>query len=81
MSRYNLADSFAGSHATRLLSSSPVSSRESLAKTAHPHLEQGREMARHAELSVKPSIDIFVAEPHHRFERPSKKAFNGLRRR
>jgi len=68
-------------HTPHGCSSSPGSSRESLAKTAHPHLEQGREMARHEELSVKLSIEIFVAEPHHRFERPSKTAFNGLRRR
>jgi len=38
-------------------------------------------MARHAELSVKPRIDIFFAEPHHRWQRPSNEAFNGLLRR
>jgi len=43
--------------------------------------DQGREMARHTELAVKPSIEIFFAEPHHRWQRPSKKAFNGLLRR
>jgi len=35
--------------------------------------DQGREMARRAELSVKPSIEIFFAEPHHRFERPRRR--------
>jgi len=43
--------------------------------------DQGREMARHAELAVKPRIEIFFAEPHHRWQRPSNEAFNGLVRR
>jgi len=38
-------------------------------------------MERHAELSVKPRIEIFFAEPHHPWQRPSNEAFNGLLRR
>jgi len=43
--------------------------------------DQGREMARHAELGSIAGIEVFFAEPHHPWQRPSNEAFNGLLRR
>jgi len=39
------------------------------------------EMARYPELASIAGIEVFFAEPHHPWQRPSNEAFNGLLRR
>jgi len=43
--------------------------------------DQGREMARHADVVTINGIDVYFAEPHHPRQRVSNEAFNGLLRR
>jgi IS30 family transposase len=83
MSRYNLLGWLPQAHdatsvlecLTGLLERIPGQLRRTLT------WDQGREMARHAELAVNARIEIFFAEPHHPWQRPSNEAFNGLVRR
>jgi len=83
MSRYNLLGRLRHGHdatsvlswLTGLLEQVPEALRRTLT------FDQGREMARHAELASIAGIEIFFAEPHHRWQRPSNEAFNGLLRR
>ena len=43
--------------------------------------DQGTEMARHDDLAGAVGIDVFFAEPHSPWQRPSNENFNGLLRR
>jgi IS30 family transposase len=43
--------------------------------------DQGREMARWADLEDLCGIDVYFAEPHHPWQRPTNEAGNGLLRR
>lgn len=43
--------------------------------------DQGRDMARWAELAELAQTAVFFAEPHSPWQRPSNEAFNGLVRR
>jgi len=70
-------DGPAGSRRLEAVRASRGSSSGSRTKTAHPQLYQEREMARHERLAVNASVEIFFAEPHHRFEQPPKKACSG----
>jgi transposase, IS30 family len=40
--------------------------------------DQGKEMARHKELSKRVSIEVFFADPHSPWQRPSNENMNGL---
>lgn len=83
MSRYNLLGELPHGHdatsvltcLTGLLERVPDQLRRTLT------WDQGREMARHLELAQITNIDVFFAEPHHPWQRPSNEAFNGLVRR
>jgi len=83
MSRYNLLGRLPQAHdatsvlpcLTGLLERVPEQLRRTLT------FDQGREMARHLELAENAGIAVFFAEPHHRWQRPSNEAFNGLLRR
>ena len=83
MSRYSFLGELPDGHDARsvlecltgLLERVPSELRRTLSS------DQGREMARHHELAEATGIDVFFAEPHHPWQRPSKKAFNGLVRR
>ena len=43
--------------------------------------DQGTELARHEDLAVAVGIDVFFAEPHSPWQRPSNEHFNGQLRR
>ena len=43
--------------------------------------DQGREMARHAELAGAVDIDVFFTEPHHPWQQGANENFKGLVRR
>ena len=83
MSRYNLLGRLPHGHdatsvltcLTGLLEQVPDQLRRTLT------WDQGREMARHPELAAIAGIEVFFAEPHHPWQRPSNEAFNGLLRR
>jgi len=79
MSRYRLAMAPQAHDATRLLSCLTGLLERSPGQDGAP--SPGTRDGASRELAVDTRIEIFFAEPHHRFERPSKKAFNGLLRR
>ncbi len=43
--------------------------------------DQGREMARHAELAAATGLDVYFAQAHHPWQRGSDENFNGILRR
>jgi IS30 family transposase len=82
-SRYNLIGDLPEGHdatsvlacCIELLERVPVELRRTLT------WDQGTEMARHDDLAAAVGIDVFFAEPHSPWQRPSNENFNGLLRR
>ena len=82
-SRYNLCGDLPEGHdatsvlacCIELLERVPAELRKTLT------WDQGTEMARHPDLASAVGIDVFFAEPHSPWMRPSNENFNGLLRR
>ena len=82
-SRFNLIGDLPGGHGAEnvlaccveLFERVPVELRRTLA------WDQGSEMARHLDLADAVGIDVFFAEPHSPWMRPTNENFNGLLRR
>jgi IS30 family transposase len=82
-SRFNLIGDLPGSHDATAVLSCLIELLERVPASLRKTLcwDQGREMALHQELSAAVDIDVFFADPHSPWQRPTNENFNGLLRR
>ena len=82
-SRHLWLAEFAGDHGAEATLAAMVEILERIPEALRRTLtwDQGREMARHHELAELCAIDVFFAEPHSPWQRPTNENGNGLIRR
>nr|WP_298337677.1 IS30 family transposase [Ferrimicrobium sp.] len=81
-SRLNLIGDLPGNYGAENVLACCIELLERVPAELHRTLtwDQGREMARHDDLANAVGIDVYFANPHSPWERPSNENFNGLLR-